>query len=443
MRLLSLLIFFIPVIVLGQSPHGDLKGNDCIVCHSPDTWQVDSKTIKFDHSVTNFKLLGSHKTVDCSTCHTDLVFKGTKKECSDCHNSVHAGTLSDDCTSCHNTNSWLISNTNEMHRRSRFPLLGAHQTADCSSCHAGYENLQFQVLKTECFACHSNTFNSAQNPNHVASGFSKDCLVCHDANSKSWSGANFNHDFFPLVGGHRLPNCFSCHTNSSFTGLSKACYSCHQPDYEGTLNPNHVQANFPKECQTCHTINGWTPAEFNHNLTQFPLTGRHIQVQCSSCHTSGYSGTPTDCNSCHSADFNATQNPNHISTGFPRDCQTCHTTLGWTPAQFEHDAPYFPIYTGRHRNEWNNCNDCHTNPADFKSFSCINCHEHNKTDMDNEHRGVNGYVYDSRDCLRCHPNGEERHQKNDRIDKTGNKIDLDNLKLFTTRSFSKERTANG
>jgi hypothetical protein len=39
-------------------------------------------------------------------------------------------------------------------------------------------------------------------------------------------------------------------------------------------------------------------------------------------------------------------------------------------------------------------------------FSCTNCHEHNKTEMDSEHREVGGYVYNSVNCLSCHPKGD-------------------------------------
>ena len=41
-----------------------------------------------------------------------------------------------------------------------------------------------------------------------------------------------------------------------------------------------------------------------------------------------------------------------------------------------HDA-YFPIYSGKHKGEWNDCVDCHIQSSNYKIFSCINCHEHN------------------------------------------------------------------
>ena len=31
--------------------------------------------------------------------------------------------------------------------------------------------------------------------------------------------------------------------------------------------------------------------------------------------------------------------------------------------------------------------------------------EHNQPDMDEEHEGINGYLYDSQACFDCHPTG--------------------------------------
>lgn len=38
-------------------------------------------------------------------------------------------------------------------------------------------------------------------------------------------------------------------------------------------------------------------------------------------------------------------------------------------------------------------------------FSCIDCHAHEQTPMDNKHSGVPGYVWSSPACLACHPDG--------------------------------------
>ena len=44
---------------------------------------------------------------------------------------------------------------------------------------------------------------------------------CHDLTATSWSTVNVVHDFFPLVGGHSISDCFACHEpGENFTGLS-------------------------------------------------------------------------------------------------------------------------------------------------------------------------------------------------------------------------------
>ncbi|PJA28873.1 MAG: hypothetical protein CO189_03905, partial [candidate division Zixibacteria bacterium CG_4_9_14_3_um_filter_46_8] len=150
----------------------------------------------------------------------------------------------------------------------------------------------------------------------------------------------------------------------------------------------------------------WSPATFDHNLTDFPLTGAHISVPCIECHANGYSGTPTNCYSCHQDDYNNTSDPNHQAAGFPITCESCHNTISWNQTTWNHDALYFPIYSGKHRNKWDICADCHVNSNDFTVFECIFCHEHNRQDMDSEHNDVPGYQYLSSACYNCHPRGE-------------------------------------
>ncbi|MBK7230140.1 MAG: hypothetical protein IPH97_15010 [Ignavibacteriales bacterium] len=73
---------------------------------------------------------------------------------------------------------------------------------------------------------------------------------------------------------------FSCHQRDTFSGLSTECYSCHQQNYQATTNPNHITSGIPTTCEVCHSISGWVPDQFNHNLTSFPLVGKHTTAQC-------------------------------------------------------------------------------------------------------------------------------------------------------------------
>ncbi len=120
-----------------------------------------------------------------------------------------------------------------------------------------------------------------------------------------------------------------------------------------------------------------------------------------------YDGKPTECVSCHQDDYNGTTDPNHRTAGFPTDCTQCHTTSSWEGAEFDHDAQYFPIYSGEHRGKWDACSDCHTNPNNYADFNCLNCHPHSdRAETDDDHDEVSGYQYDSRSCYQCHPRGD-------------------------------------
>jgi len=37
-------------------------------------------------------------------------------------------------------------------------------------------------------------------------------------------------------------------------------------------------------CERCHESDSWFPSNFDHNLTKFPLDGRHAEVECRACH---------------------------------------------------------------------------------------------------------------------------------------------------------------
>jgi hypothetical protein len=305
------------------------------------------------------------------------------------------------CTTCHTTAAWTGARFDH-NTATRFRLTGKHTTTNCSQCHV---NNRFAGTPATCAGCHLARYQSTTNPNHAAAGFPADCSLCHT--TTQWPGATFNHSTtrFPLTGKHTSTQCAQCHINNRFAGTPLDCASCHLAVYQRTTNPNHASAGFPQDCKLCHSTSQWLGATFNHSTTRFPLTGKHTTTQCALCHVGGrFTGTPMDCNSCHSAAFNATTNPNHAGAGFPRTCDTCHTTARWTGATFTHR---FPITTGAHKQgTWSTCGDCHTNPANYQVFSCLGCHEHEKTRMDQKHREQRNYVYNSANCYSCHPNGK-------------------------------------
>ncbi|HHH53579.1 MAG TPA: hypothetical protein ENK91_07965, partial [Bacteroidetes bacterium] len=347
-------------LMMAQNPHGNDLSMDCSRCHTSDNWKIIPDSLKFDHDSTSFKLTGQHKDVDCINCHTSLIFNEASTDCISCHTDIHQNTLGFDCASCHTSNDWAIDNIDELHDIIGFPLLGMHKTISCDQCHTGANELVFEPIGLECVNCHIGDYNNTQNPNHEKVQFSQNCEKCHNIDDFSWSEVStdisledMNHDFFPLEGGHMLPDCKLCHLEGNYTNTSPECVSCHKEDYDGTTKPNHKQIGVGTDCITCHTADpGWSPAEFTIHNEYYELTGAHLDIQneCLLCHTEDYKNTPVSCEGCHIDNYNNSQNPNHSKLNFNTDCAECHTTdPGWSPAEFsEHDA--FFALDGGHAN---------------------------------------------------------------------------------------------
>jgi len=161
------------------------------------------------------------------------------------------------------------------------------------------------------------------------------------------------------------------------------------------VTPSHT--GFPTDCAMCHTTTVWRPSTFDHNKTNFPLTGAHPAVPCTQCHKNGvYVGTPAQCSGCHLAQAAAVLDPNH--TGFPTDCGGCHTTTRWSPSTFNHAKTNFPL-TGAHIAVA--CNLCHKNSVYVGTpNTCGNaaCHLQNYVNATNPKHGT-GF---STDCASCH-----------------------------------------
>ncbi|MEZ5391386.1 MAG: cytochrome c3 family protein [Bryobacterales bacterium] len=121
-----------------------------------------------------------------------------------------------------------------------------------------------------------------------------------------------------------MAQCQTCHVGGQFAGLGTACATCHLDDFNATTDPDS-RRQFPQTCESCHTTVQWTGANFDHNNTNFPLTGAHTSVaQCQTCHVGGqFAGLGTACATCHLDDFNATTDPDHAA-GFPQTCESCH-----------------------------------------------------------------------------------------------------------------------
>ncbi|MCB9899581.1 MAG: hypothetical protein H6825_16360 [Planctomycetes bacterium] len=361
---------------------------DCDQCHNAAGWQGAS----FDHS--SWPLTGVHAAADCQSCHVGGVYQGTPTTCVECHQSDYDGAKDPDhagsgfpttCDDCHGTGGW----PGAFFDHTSWPLTGAHSGTDCTACHVGGV---YQGTPTDCVACHQSDYDGTDDPDHAAAGFATTCDDCHATGG--WAGAFFTHPMWPLTGAHSAVDCAQCHVGGVYGGTSTDCVSCHQSDYDGASDPNHVASGFPTTCEDCHSTGGWEGAFFDH--ASWPLTGAHSAVDCAQCHVGGvYIGTPTDCIQCHQSDYDSTSDPNHAAAGFPTDCETCHTTSTWQGAVFSHSS--WPL-TGAHVST--DCTQCHVGgvyggtPTD-----CIACHQSDYDNTNDPDHAAAGFPVD---CLACH-----------------------------------------
>jgi hypothetical protein len=183
------------------------------------------------------------------------------------------------------------------------------------------------------------------------------------------------------------------------------CIACHADSYTG----RHGGTNTPETCLQCHTGPTWTGGDFDHPSVAngFELLGAHSLTSCAACHEADgsprYPGVADDqCIACHQDDYDG----RHGGSNTPTTCLTCHTRDSFSGADFDHDAAYFPISSGKHQGKWSGCATCHVDPSDYTDFSCFACHVHDQNRMDDKHSERAGYAYDSDLCYACHPRGK-------------------------------------
>jgi hypothetical protein len=360
-----------------MAAHSGTFGENCLACHDG----VDTYGAGFDHNQTDFPLQGEHAEGDCAACHrgaralADLQL--TPSTCYDCHafEDAHDGQFGQNCAACHTPQNW--ERVTFDHNQTGFPLEGEHNEVACQSCHQGG---QFEDTPETCYGCHA-----ADDEHNGELG--TNCAACHTP--QDWEQVTFDHSQsdFPLQGKHQNVACESCHTGDTFTGTSSECVACHAAD-------DAHEGRFGTVCAQCHTPDDWVDATFDHALANFQLTGAHVNVACADCHVgNAFAGTPMECAACHAE-------PVYHQGLFPSNCDECHTTSAWSPAPYNR-AHRFPLNHGERG--VSQCSVCH--PNTLTAYTCYGCHEHNRGNIENEHReeGISNF----QDCTRCHPTGRE------------------------------------
>ncbi|HYL84286.1 MAG TPA: cytochrome c3 family protein [Candidatus Angelobacter sp.] len=288
-----------------------------------------------------------------------------------------------------------------------------HEKVQCTQCHV---KPVFTDVGKNCEDCHSDVHQRKMGTN---------CAQCHTV--QGWNIAvqqlRDHQNRFPLLGAHAAVQCEDCHKGAAvgqYQGLSTACISCHQSDFQKTTNPNHVSAQFPQTCETCHTFDSWLGATVNHAAPpiNFPLTNGHANVPCMNCHLGGnYSLkiAATDCGNsqCHLTTWQNTANPKHSSAPnvFPvATCSNCHTTVSWLTATFDHATTGFPL-TNSHQlapaGKVNACTDCHINNnynLTIQPNDCGNsgCHLTTWQQTNNPAHSAAGAPFAAANCSTCH-----------------------------------------
>lgn len=312
--------------------------------------------------------------------------------------------LSFDCEECHNSESFTDINFDH-EKKTGYPLEGHHAVGDCRGCHSIED---FSSVGENCLSCHKDI--------HEAK-LGNDCQQCHTPSG--WQALDIfeihsNSDFL-IIGRHASLDCRSCHVGfpmGDLTHTDSRCVACHQSDYLGTTSPSHVSAGFSTDCENCHQMNTFRPAQLPDHDIFFPIfSGNHQGVwnECATCHINSDQYADFSCLTCHEHRQEEMDPTHNGIAGYAYnspDCYSCHPT-GEADSFTDHDAQFFPIFSGIHQGEWDACNTCHVVPTDRKVVDCLGCHEHRQSEMDGKHGGMTGYAYTSTACLECHPTGEK------------------------------------
>ena len=329
-------------------PHGGqfLKradGGDCASCHTVEGFKPSLFGVG-EHAKSAYPLQGKHATVACSTCHVPAgratLYKVKFAQCTDCHRDTHQGQFAgaphlNRCQDCHNLQGYRPAvYALAQHKKTRFPLLGAHLAVPCGDCHkpattATLKNAAlFHFDDLSCTSCHSDPHRgqfAQRMQGRRADGSLAGCEACHSVSS--WRDLTaFDHSTtkFALQGAHKGVACAECHRspnlevslmNVDFHAAPHACESCHE-------DPHGKQFAYDgsTRCAECHDSARWKPSLFDHNKrTLFPLQGAHKGVRCARCHTEVrlvegrsvlfYKPTPKECAACHGPEVKAGDRP--------------------------------------------------------------------------------------------------------------------------------------
>lgn len=184
-----------------------------------------------------------------------------------------------------------------------------------------------------------------------------------------------------LIDGHKKyeQECVQCHNRGRQTTQNQLCLDCHEKIATDVSNKEGFHGIdkqvIDTECRICHTDHKGRDANiiwldkdrFNHDSTDYPLKGKHIQTECKSCHKpeKKYREAPVKCISCHKED-------DAHKEKLGDKCESCHNPKSWSSEQFDHDKTDFKL---KHAHKKVACDLCHIeNKYKDTPKKCVSCH---------------------------------------------------------------------
>ncbi|MFZ4547518.1 MAG: cytochrome C [Bacteroidales bacterium] len=402
--------------------HSHLEGmSNCTQCHI------------LGEKVSNAKCLACHTELKARVdqnkgYHSSALVKG--KQCASCHNDHHG------------VNFQILKFDKDKfdHNLAGYKLTGAHSKKKCADCHKAEfiadkkiksKKFTYLGLKTECLTCHDDYHQKT---------LASTCADCHN-DEKFKPASKFDHQKtkFKLTGKHEHITCAECHKTSikngvkfqEFKGVKATnCTNCHKDPHANKFGQN---------CSECHNNESFTVVggvnNFDHSKADFKLEGKHLKVQCKSCHKLKLT-TPLNfknCTDCHT-DYHEKQ---FAKNGVSPDCSTCHTVKGFTEFSYtieQHNSGAF-VLKGSHvatpcfachkkLDKWKfkeigkTCTDCHENvhenfidPEFYPESNCEACHNLNRwKEVEFDHKKTKFELegtHTKQTCRDCHFNKEK------------------------------------
>jgi hypothetical protein len=301
---------------------------------------------------------------------------------------------------------------------------------NCTQCH----ELRKDVSEALCLNCHTvmgSRIKSGEGYHSSPEVKNSTCAKCHaehygrEFELIHWPDGtkNFKHSNtgWELVGAHTKIDCRKCHVQelivaqdvlesknlslkTTYLGLGTECLDCHVDEHRGQM---------AKNCAQCHSQDAWKPVQkFSHDSTSYPLTGKHIDIECAKCHTAQlipeiypagkivkrenagsyteYKGLPfNNCAPCH-RDVHENK--------FGSECASCHNTSSFqqiADRSFDHSKTGYPL-AGKHIGVA--CAKCHKSGKTTDPVAhavCMDCHQDTHRGQFTDRKGGNA-------CESCH-----------------------------------------